>query len=125
MDSKPEGADLKNCQIHLDSELPELVGGEYLHDLFDEIGIASPGFNGLVGISWSDLRSWHEISKYGLKAWDLSALYAMSNAYAVQSSSTNCDPPYVPIGDDLEAQTQPNTPEDRFRALLDQRVKDG
>lgn len=125
MDSKPKGSDCKNSHIHADTELPELVEGEYLHALFYESGIASPGFNGLIGISWNDLKAWHEISGYGLKAWDIAALYKMSNAYAAQANSENYDAPYKPIEASLDVEEEPNTPEDRFRALLDQRVING
>ena len=105
-----------------DAQLPELFEHECLHELFDELGRISQGFNGAVSISWSDLLAWNQISGYGCTSWDLLAIKKMSQAYASMvglSSKQDYIAPYTEEEPDEEEQAKQSI------SVLEKYVKNG
>ena len=106
-------ANLKNSEAVNDEEevstialqevpMPELpVGYEYMIEMLHSAGTASATGMGLVGLSWTELASWQELTNRTgtISAADLETLHVLSRVYASEyanASQEGAKPPYEP-----------------------------
>lgn len=83
--------------LEADAELdfPDVNFGFYLVGLFEEIGGIVQNGMAAVPITWTDLKSWADLSGLHLTYWELHTLKAMSDAYAQELSIAD-DPKKAP-----------------------------
>lgn len=88
-------------QVALESDeeldLPEVNFGYYLVGLLEDIGGVVQNGMGAVPITWTDLKSWADMSGITLTYWELSTLKHMSEAYATElflATDPKKAPPY-------------------------------
>jgi hypothetical protein len=76
-------------------EMPPLDGGEYIIELFNEVGhCESTGF-GAGAVSWTNLKSWYDLSGLALSSWELLLIRELSQAFANEyNKKDNAQPPY-------------------------------
>lgn len=78
--------------------MPELIDGEFLHELLVEIGTVKPESSGSVGFSWQEVKAWSDCWSGICGGWELNALHSMSHSYANQFNDSNDkdrEPPYL------------------------------
>lgn len=84
----------------LDTPLPDIEGFEYLVAFLHEAGTASSSGMGVTGLSWTELKSWKELSGVSITEFEMGLVKRLSDAYASEygnSNGENTSPPYVSL----------------------------
>ena len=93
---------------------------EYIAGWFSDLGWYARGFNGPEPLSWSEIKSWSDLSGTNADAWEFGALRAMSNAYCNWYSKTSqdnkIDPPIIP--DDAKLKEIQGINAKRMKAMM-------
>lgn len=104
--------------------MPEVLEGEYLHELLDEVGCCSNYGYGAVGLNWQELLSWAKVSGFSLGYWDLRALKETSKAYADIIAQANGKDYPAPYEDDDNGEREVERAT-RSKSALERYVKNG
>lgn len=74
--------------------MPDIEPYGYIIELLYEIGPYKTGFNGPEPIGWTDIESWDNLTKYGLKPWEARTIRSLS----VQMTNTmsQASDPHMP-----------------------------
>jgi hypothetical protein len=96
IDSLPEN--------HIYRTMPDAGGADHLLSHLMQVGICSSGANGAIPLSWSELKSYIELSGSELDSWECETVIELSRAYVSTLSAARqpeMPPPFVT--DDEEA----------------------
>ena len=96
IDSLPEN--------HIHRQMPDAGNADHLLGHLMQVGICSSGANGPVPLSWSELKSYIELSGAELDNWECETVIELSRAYVstlAAARQPDMPPPFVT--DDEEA----------------------
>jgi len=84
-------------------ELPSIDGLEMIMRHLERMGMANVGFDGLVGIPWTEVEAYCRLHFTFVPYWLPSLLHTLSTTYAMQSRKSTdpgCIAPYLLGGSD-------------------------
>lgn len=99
--------------------LPE-VRAIYIVHYFFEIGACSSNGNGLIPITWQEIKAWQELVGLELRQWELKAIKEASAAYCgmrTEAEEPDCLPPF-----NMQSDNQPELIKD-IKQLFKEREK--
>ena len=101
--AKPKGKDesrittLRKFDEGLDISLPK-CDADYLVPLFFEAGMYEASFGGVSPLSWSEIKSWLEVTGRDLTVFEADCIKEMSVGYCneyTSASEEHARPPYI------------------------------
>jgi len=90
-------------------DLPKIGKEIYLVSLLYSAGTHAQTGNGIVGLSWQEIKAWQEVTGFGLYSWELQIIKEMSRAYATeyyQACQKGAEPPYSRVKNIREKRKQ-------------------
>lgn len=89
--------------------MPLVEGGEHIINIFNVLGPATPNSPGMIPLTYSEVKSWVELTNANLHPWEPEAIVTMSRVFVsqlIRSSSKKEPPPYYRDDRSLEERRQ-------------------
>ncbi len=88
--------------LGVEPDMPKISFGDYLVDYLLRIGAGIANGMGYVGITYTEIQAWAQLSKIPLTGWESETLHKMSQAYCGQlsiSSKRDCLAPWSKLSE--------------------------